>query len=280
VNLAIDYHAAYRYEEPVGFSPHVVRLFPRRDHFVPVVNREFSAGGADVQLRSDLFDNPVAVLFFPDPTNVLEVGLRLELEIAERNPFHFLLAPHAVEMPFQYPPHQARALTAYMERAAGVFAWPPALAPSADKVPTVEKLVEMNAWIHSAIAYERRETGAPMSPGETLAARCGSCRDMAVLFAAALRAWGVAARLVSGYLWEPATEQRVAENALHAWVEAYLPGAGWTGFDPANGVLADHHRIAAAVGIRHEDIAPVEGTYFAGRQISSSLETRLDIRPL
>lgn len=279
MRLSLDYHAAYRYEKPVGLSLHVVRLFPRCDHYVSVGKRAFSAAGADVQLRRDLFDNPVAVLFFPNPTDVMELRLRLELEIVERNPFHFLLAPHAVDMPFQYSPQESRALAAYMERAGGILAWPTALAPTTEKVPTVQKLVEMNAWIHSAIVYKRRETGPPMSPSETLAARCGSCRDMAVLFADVLRSWGIAARLVSGYLWEPATEQSAAENALHAWVEAYLPGAGWTGFDPTNGVLADHHRIAAAVGIRHEEIAPIEGTYFADRQISNTLQTRLEILP-
>ena len=103
---------------------------------------------------------------------------------------------------------------------------------------------------------------------------------MAVLFASALRASGIAARLVSGFLWEPATAERVAENALHAWVEAYLPGAGWTGFDPTNGVLADHHRIAAAAGIRHEDIAPIDGHYYGDRAIASALEAHLDILPL
>jgi transglutaminase-like putative cysteine protease len=100
-----------------------------------------------------------------------------------------------------------------------------------------------------------------------------------VLFADVLREQGVAARLASGFLWEDDSPDspRRAENAMHAWVEAYLPGAGWLGFDPTNGVLCDHHFLVTAVGITPQDISPVAGHYYGNKTIASTLETALSI---
>ena len=100
-----------------------------------------------------------------------------------------------------------------------------------------------------------------------------------MLLAAALRAQGLAARLVSGYLWESVSDpaERKADGSLHAWTEVFLPGAGWVGMDPSNGVFADHHYIAAAVGIAPADIAPVTGLYFGDRKVPHTLETTLDV---
>ena len=90
---------------------------------------------------------------------------------------------------------------------------------------------------------------------------------------------GFAARLASGYLWESASDpvERKAFNSLHAWTEVFLPGAGWVGMDPSNGVLADHHYLAAAVGREPADIEPVSGLYFGNSTVPHRLETLLAI---
>jgi transglutaminase-like putative cysteine protease len=94
-----------------------------------------------------------------------------------------------------------------------------------------------------------------------------------------LRAQGFAARLVSGFLWESATDpaERKADGALHAWTEVFLPGAGWVGMDPSNGVLADHHYLATAVGREPADIEPVSGLYFGDSTVPHRLETKVGI---
>jgi transglutaminase-like putative cysteine protease len=100
-----------------------------------------------------------------------------------------------------------------------------------------------------------------------------------LLLAAGLRAQGLAARLASGYLWESVTDpaERKAEGALHAWTEVFLPGAGWVGMDPSNGVLADHHYVSVAVGITPDDIAPVKGLYFGDRMVPHTLQMSLEV---
>lgn len=280
MKLAIRYEAHYRYETVASFSPHVARLFPRPDISLQIRRTRFSTNAeADIQYRRDLFDNLIASCFYPSPAGQLEYHLELDLEVAPQNPFHFLLAPYAVEMPFAYRAAELPALAPFLAPQAALPSLPAELDRFSQKRSTVEALLALVQWVHRNIAYERREEGPPHPPGQTLHDARGACRDFAVLFAELLRHHGIAARLVSGYLWEEDTPEsgRRAENAFHAWTEAYLPGAGWVGFDPTNGVLCDHHAIACCVGLMPEDIAPISGHYYGNTLIRSTLESSLTI---
>lgn len=280
MNIAIRYHAAFQYAEPAGFSPHVARLFPRRDMSVQVRRAEFSTHAtADVQHRQDLFDNLVATCFYPEMLDRLEFHLALDLTLAPRNPFHFLLDSRAMELPFSYDPQETEVLSPFLTRREPGAPLPGPLQPRSAARPTVETLVALNQWLHLNITYERREEGDPLPVEQTLGEQKGSCRDFAVAFAEVLRAHSVAARLVSGFLWEGgvAEEERRAENSLHAWVEGYLPGAGWVGMDPTNGVFCDHHFLPTAIGLTPADIAPVTGHYYGQKTIASTLATTLTI---
>jgi transglutaminase-like putative cysteine protease len=98
-----------------------------------------------------------------------------------------------------------------------------------------------------------------------------------VLLAEILREAGLAARLVSGYLREADAESRRAEGSLHAWTEVFLPGAGWVGMDATNGVFCNHNFIAAAVGIRPEQITPIVGRYYHERKVAAEMTSRLEL---
>ena len=281
MKLAIRYSAIYQYEEPASFSPHLARIFPRHDVSIHTERTLFTTpASADVQYRLDLFDNLIARCFFPEKLDRLEFGLELDLSLKEKNPFHFLLDSHALQLPFEYLPGEIRTLAPYIAPDREPCPLPVELSRNSSAQPTVEALTAMNTWLHENIAYERRDEGDPYPPAETLRLQKASCRDYAVLFAAVLREHGVAARLASGFLWEDESPDspRHAENALHAWVEAYLPGAGWVGFDPTNGVLCDHHFLATAVGLTPADVSPVAGHYFGKKTIPSTLETTLTIK--
>jgi len=280
MKIAVRYQAIFQYAEPAGFSPHIARIFPRRDLTVQVDRSEFRThASADVQLRQDLFDNLVAACFYPEPLERLEFHLDLDLTLAPRNPFHFLLETHAMEVPFRYQPREAEVLAPFLAPRTADLSWPEALRAPSTPRPTVETLVALNSWLHENITYERREEGDPLPVEQTLREGKGSCRDFSVLLAEVLRAHGVAARLVSGFLWEAgvAEEERRADNALHAWVEGYLPGAGWVGMDPTNGVFCDHHFLPTAIGLAPADIAPITGHYYGKKTIASTLETTLSI---
>jgi transglutaminase-like putative cysteine protease len=276
VKIEILYQTQYTYAEPVSFSSHVYRLFPKADSGLVVRRVDFQTNAdAVVSFRRDLFDNEIASCFYPNHSALLSVNLRIELEVQEKNAFSFLLASHALEFPFTYEPEEARVLAPYLQDS--TVPELPFWKRPASSTPTVEMLVDLNRAMREHLAYERRDHGTARAPAETLALRSGACRDFAVLLAETLRGLGIAARLASGYLNEVAVAERRAEGALHAWTEAYLPGAGWVGFDPTNGVLCNHHHITAAVGLGPADVSPVIGRYFHSRHVPAQMNASLNI---
>ena len=112
---------------------------------------------------------------------------------------------------------------------------------------------------------------------ETLALGAGACRDFSVVLVDSIRSLGLAARFASGYLCEFGAAEKKAEGSLHAWVETYLPGAGWIGLDPTNGTFCDHHHLTAAVGITPGDITPIDGSYYHSRPVPHEMSASLSI---
>lgn len=280
MKLGLRYQTTYRYEEPVGFSPHHVRLFPRSDRFSRVRRLDFAtAPKGTVRYSRDVFENTVASCFFPERSKELEFRLAINLDLDEKDPFHFILESGAVELPFEYDPAISPLLEPYRARRTKdrliVPGWePPTIRKRRD---TVKTLVALNKTLHECIGYERREEGTAMSPAETLRRGRGACRDVTVLLAEILRQMGLAARLTSGYLRESDAESRRAEGSLHAWTEVFLPGAGWIGLDATNGVFCNHNFIGAAVGLTPADITPISGIYFHKKRIPAQMTSRLQL---
>jgi transglutaminase-like putative cysteine protease len=283
VKLGLRYQTVYSYEEPVSFSPHDLRLFPRTERFSRVRRFELQAnGGGSVRYGRDAFDNVVASCFFPERMDTLRFELDVDLELEEMDAFDFILERGAAEMPFVYAPELEAVLAPYRTRqTSDELAVPGWTAPTAGAaVGTVSSLIALNQALHACIGYERREEGAAYCPAETLRLGRGACRDVSVLLAEILRDAGLAARLVSGYLREADAPSRRAEGSLHAWTEVFLPGAGWIGMDATNGVFCNHNFIAAAVGIRPEQITPIVGRYYHERKVTSEMMSRLELLQL
>src|SRR5205809_4564070 len=280
MKLGLRYQTTYRYEEAVGFSPHDVRLFPRNDRFSRVLRLDFTTiPKGTVRFSRDVFENTVASCFFPARSKELEFRLAINLDLDEKDPFHFILESGAVETPFEYGAATAKLLAPYRERQTKDRLVVPGWAPPAsrNRRDTVTTLVELNKRLHECIGYERREEGAARSPSETLRLGRGACRDVTVLLAEILRQMGFAARLTSGYLRESDAETRRAEGSLHAWTEVFLPGAGWIGLDGTNGVLANHNFIAAAAGLSPADITPISGAYYHAKGVPTQMTSKLQL---
>lgn len=287
MRLRIEHRTLYRYERPVGFGPHSVRLFPRPEpgrivHRADLVTN----AGAAIRHRRDLFDNLVARCnYAPEPTAELRFDFTAEVELTERNPFDFLLENYAASFPFDYEPEDRHRLAAYLAppepnaRLAGPL---PFWKPPAPGGPTVTMLVDLTRAFREHLRYERRDTGRARPPAETLAGGIGACRDFAVLQAAVLHGLGLGARLVSGYLFEAdvATSERRAAGAMHAWVEVCLPGAGWLGLDPTNGIFCDERHLATAVGLTPTDITPIGGAYYGKEKVASEMTASVELFPL
>jgi transglutaminase-like putative cysteine protease len=280
MKLGLRYQTTYRYEEAVGFSPHDVRLFPRSDRFSRVRRLDFTATPkATIRYSRDVFENTVASCFFPERAKELGFRLAINLDLDEKDPFHFILEQSAVEMPFEYDASIARLLASYRDLRGKEKLVVPGWEPPTKKNPrgTVETLVELNKRLHECIGYERREEGAALSPAETLRLGRGACRDVAVLLAEISRQMGLAARLTSGYLRESDSETKCAEGSLHAWTEVFLPGAGWIGLDATNGVFCNHNFIGAAVGLTPADITPISGAFYHEKRVPAQMTSKLEL---
>lgn len=279
MRISVRYSARFQYAQEASFSPHRVRLFPRHDLFINVERIAFSThASANIQYRHDLFDNLTATCVYPHSLDTLDFQLEFDVSLQAWDPFHFLLDSHALRLPFEYRSDESAVLAPFRRTRFKTGALPAALTPASPR-PTVEALVAMNSWLHENIGYERREEGEAFPPKVTLERQKGSCRDFAVLMAEVLRTHGLAVRLAGGYVWEDelGSGPEHAQNAFHAWVETYLPGAGWVGLDPTNGILCEHHFLATAVGLTASDISPIVGHYYGKETIASTLTTGLTI---
>ncbi len=121
---------------------------------------------------------------------------------------------------------------------------------------------DLNSAINSAFEYTPNTTRVDSPIGEALRMREGVCQDYAHITITLARQLGIPCRYVSGYLYQPVRSQdRSTGEATHAWVEAYLPGLGWVGFDPTNNTTTDERHIRVAIGRDYADVPPTRGVY-------------------
>jgi transglutaminase-like putative cysteine protease len=144
----------------------------------------------------------------------------------------------------------------------------------------------MNQHINQNFRYEIRDEEGTQTPLQTLALGSGSCRDYALLMMEAARRLGVATRFVSGYLYDAALdigavgvdEAVTGAGATHAWLQAYLPGAGWVAYDPTNNLLGGNQLIRVAVARDPAFAAPVSGSWFGDPDAYAGLEATVQVK--
>ncbi len=277
----IQHRLNYRYSELVTLDPHILYLHPRKSSMLTVNSISLDIQPLPVQISKNLDPegNIQNILFFKQPTDQLSIYMEAVVETTEFNPFDFVYFPfESQKLPLQYSPSYQRTLSPYLAQ----DTVSPEIELCAQQLAkavlwdTSAFLSAVNEFIFQNFAYEIREEGAPHSPEFTLQNRSGSCRDYAVLFAALCRAMGLATRFVSGYYIGVApVDVPNQTHHLHAWVEVYLPGGGWRGYDPTQHEVVSGNHIPLAASCLPEEITPVYGTY---RGIAlSSLETEVKI---
>lgn len=278
--VALMHQTAYRFDWPLTLGPHEVRLRPAVHARTPIVRYSLKVEPTEhvVRWQHDLFGNWVARLGFPGRAQALSLTVELVADMAPINPFDFFVDTAAERYPFAYPDEVARALSPYLDTeppTSRFVGWLQATrrAVVREAMWTVDLLVAVNQQVQREIAYVVRLEAGVLAPDETLARCRGSCRDSAWLLVQTLRCLGVAARFVSGYLIQLKTDGeapgsptfRDSDGAdLHAWVEAYLPGAGWIGLDPTSGLLTSEGHIPLACSTVPALAAPVIGSVEAG----------------
>lgn len=280
--LTVRHSTVYRYREPVAFGEHRMMFRPRESHDLRVIDSKLAITPQPERLRwlHDPFDNSVAIATFAGRASELRFESNLTLEHFETSLPEYPLEEYARTYPFRYSdedfPNLIRALDRYYP-GTGVAKWAVQFLDPADGTDTMKLLRAMTHGIREQILYNRRTEKGVQTPEETLLVRRGSCRDLAVLMMEAARSLGIAARFVSGYIFTPDSSDLDGGGATHAWMQAYLPGAGWIDFDPTNSIIGNRNLIRVAVAWAPEHALPLWGTYsgapqaFAGMDVSVSV---------
>ena len=274
IRVALHHRTTYRFDRRVGLSPHEIRLRPAPHCRTPVLgySLDVEPSGHFLNWQQDPYGNWLARLVFTEPAERLEVRVDVTADLSVINPFDFFVEPYAETYPFTYAPALAKELIPFLERepagprlAAWIDAFRATIAPGEN---TVTMLVRLNGALQQAIRYLVRMEPGIQSPEETLGLRSGSCRDSGWLLVQILRHLGIAARFASGYLVQLVADVKPLDGPagtdhdftdLHAWAEAYIPGAGWIGFDPTSGLLAGEGHLPLACTADPGNAAPVIG---------------------
>lgn len=274
IRVALSHRTSYQFDRRVNLAPHEIRLRPAPHCRTPVLGYSLNVepAGHFLNWQQDPYGNWLARIVFPEPADRLDVVVDLTADLTVINPFDFFVEPYAEQYPFDYASALAKELIPFLEKdppgprlAAWLDEFRATIEPDERTVPL---LVRLNQALQRSIKYLVRMEPGVQAPDETLALASGSCRDSGWLLVQILRNLGIAARFASGYLIQLVADVEALDGPsgtdhdftdLHAWAEAYIPGAGWVGFDPTSGLLAGEGHLPLACTADPGNAAPVIG---------------------
>jgi transglutaminase-like putative cysteine protease len=258
----IFHQTIYTYNQAVILQPHLLRLRPRSYGGQILQNYclEVSPEPLGVAEIFDLDGNATTQIWFGEPTEKLSITVRSEVGTFGANPFRYLPETWATQLPINYPNFLLQQLQPYLN-SYGAAADALVIQLAQEILQEVEGntlafLARLNQRIYTECLYSSREHGHAWPGGVTWREKQGSCRDFAVLYMDVCRVMGLAARFVSGY--QEGDIQQTARD-LHAWVEVYVPGGGWRGYDPTHGLAVSDRHIALAANVYPTYCAPIVG---------------------
>jgi transglutaminase-like putative cysteine protease len=280
--LTVQHSTVYRYREPVGLGEHRMMFRPRESHDLRLIQSKLLISPQPVSLRwlHDPFDNSVAVAAFSGKTTELRFESSVTLEHFENAMPDYQLEDYARTYPFRYTDEDFPALERALARRHiehCILEWALQFLDPAETTGALNILRAMTRSIRKDFVYSRRMEKGVQSPVKTLETHRGSCRDFAVLMIEGARALGIAARFVSGYIYTPAGSGLAGGGATHAWMQAYLPGAGWIDFDPTNSIIGNRNLIRVGVSWTPEHVLPLWGTYFGSADAYIGMEVSVAV---
>ena len=259
MRFSVSHETLYRYSVPVGLAPHLLRLTPRPDAGRLLMRELTVDPWPALRLEEfDAFGNPVTRVEFVGQFSSLRVESRFLLDTI---PPPRGLMPVLSPLPWAFPLNDGLDVyrsQPWVDAAVAQFAHGLASQVGHSPMPFLELL---NRTLHDTVDGRARVSGDAQSPAQTLASGRGACRDVTVLFMAACRCFNLPVRFVSGYHAPPGTPEGPGD--LHAWAEVSLPGVGWLGWDPTNGIPAGEAHVAVCATPEQAGSMPVEGGFFA-----------------
>lgn len=264
MRLRIEHITRYSFSRPVLHGLQRLRLTPKHTQGQKVSDWQMHFEGARVEVEyDDHHHNRTTLVSVESGATGVEVRCTGLVETADNHGIigqisgHMPLWAFLTQTPLTKPGPRIRAIMAELDT------------PRTDTLPMLHAL---SGLVRDQVAYVIGETGVHTAGEEAAVLGKGVCQDHAHIFIGAARALGVPARYVSGYLM---MNDRIEQEAGHAWVEAFVDHLGWVGFDVSNGISPDERYVRVATGSDYRDAAPVTGmSYGAGETV---LEVRLAV---
>ena len=284
--LTIHHKTEYRYTHPVAFGEHRVMLRPRDGHDLRVLAGKLEITPEPMTLRwiHDVFGNSVAIATFDERARTLSVTSTATIEHMPADPFQLTPDDPAYFYPFLYDDEEILDLREFIAPQYGdpdgeLSAWARNFLDPEGPTPTFNILSGITHAIHNAFSYRKRHERGTQHPLDTLQTRSGTCRDYALFMIEALRRLGIAARFVSGYLFIHGDREHgyVGGGNTHAWVQVYLPSAGWIEFDPTNGIVGTRDLVRVAVARDPRQAIPLHGTYLGSADAFVGMEISINV---
>jgi transglutaminase-like putative cysteine protease len=281
VILKITHTTHYRFARPVTFGEHRVMFRPRDSHDLRVLETDLTVTPepVDIRLIQDVFLNSVAIVDPQSPAQTLEIVASFKVEHTGTRALDLPLDPSTQYFPFAYDADEYSVLlpyiTPYFSDPDGTLALWARQFVMADvntgaRMGIRDVLIAMTRHIRDTFRYEARFVEGVQTPYETLARNSGTCRDFATLMIEAVRHLGYAAKFVSGYLYSRALDPSSGDSggggaigggSTHAWLQVYLPGAGWLPFDPTNNLVGGNELVRVGFARHAAQASPVSGTW-------------------
>jgi transglutaminase-like putative cysteine protease len=284
--LTIHHKTEYRYVRPVAFGEHRIMLRPRDGHDLRVLASRLDIVPQPMSLRwiHDVFGNSVAIAVFDERSDTLSFTSTVTVDHTPVEEFALTPEDTAYFYPFLYaseefPDLQHFIMPQYVDPDGALAAWARNFLDEEAPTPTFKILSGMTHGIREKFAYRKRHEHGTQHPLDTLQTGSGTCRDYALLMIEALRQLGIAARFVSGYLFLAGDRVNgyLGGGSTHAWVQVYLPSAGWIEFDPTNGIVGSRDLIRVAVARDPRQAIPLHGVYLGAADAFREMEVNISV---
>lgn len=292
-HLAVKHITRYRYDRPIQRSKHCVHLRPIDDVHQRVQSYRLSiVPDVSIVEFEDVFGNWASRFEVSQPYKELTVAAESTITLSGIDPFAFAHMPIRPSFPLVWMPWEHMMLAPYL---APVELPETQLRELYDYAMSfvernhqdlMETLFAINLTLYRDYAFFPGSTRLETTPYEVFTSKKGVCQDFANLFICMARLLGIPARYVCGYVYTGNTgtcnngATQTQSDASHAWVQLYIPNAGWKGFDPTNGVLASTNHIRVAYGRHYRDVAPTAGTLYSSAQETMTIDVQVVELPM